>query len=376
MSGTSLDGIDVAIVQISGSGRGLGCELLASASLPFEKSLRDMLSHCADSTTFDVDTLCRLNARLALEYAGAVRAAVDATQIDLKSLTLVGCHGQTVRHHPEPTVFAGEEVASTLQLGNGGVLSAELGIPVVWDFRSADLALGGQGAPLVPYVDYVMLSSEVENRVALNLGGIANLTALAAGGALDDVLAFDTGPANMLIDSICRRLYGLPFDESGRLASEGEVSRDLVTEFLERPFFQRAPPKSAGRRTGGGGDFGEVFATQFLEAASGMQANDILASATMLTVVSISRAIDRWVPFTPDRILVSGGGAFNEFLIRELQSQSGVVSSTAESGLNPHYKEAMAFAVLAHETANGVATSLPNVTGASRAAILGAISWP
>jgi anhydro-N-acetylmuramic acid kinase len=381
-----------------------------------------------------MDVLCRLNARLAQEYASAVRAAVRGTPgasagsatpaagsatpaagsatrsvsaasaagsathsvsaasgagsathsvsaasgagVRLEDLDLVGCHGQTVRHHPQPSAFAGGMVASSFQIGNGSALAADLGVPVVWDFRSADIALGGQGAPLVPYVDHALLSSDTENRIALNLGGIANLTALPAGGGADEVVAFDTGPANMLIDRCCQQLFGLAFDRDGRIASRGRVSEDLLSHAMQDSFFDRPPPKSAGRKTEGGGDFGSRFAERFLRASEGLPGEDILATASMLTVTSISRAIEQFVPFAPDQILVSGGGVLNGCVMQGLRSRWGRVTSTEAEGLDPRYKEAIAFAVLAHEAANGVPTNLPRVTGASRRAILGAISAP
>ncbi|MFT4603357.1 MAG: anhydro-N-acetylmuramic acid kinase [Rhodothermales bacterium] len=375
MSGTSLDGIDVAIVTLAGSGRRMEVRVDATGSTNFPPLLAAELRHAAEDASYPVDSFTLLGPRLAQVYAESIRHVCGVSGIDLKQINLVGCHGQTIRHQPEPRPYGGGKTAGTLQMGSGSVLSALLNIPVVSDFRDSDVALGGQGAPLVPYLDYVLLSSPTENRVALNLGGIANLTALKAGGSLAEVTAFDTGPANMVMDALAARLLKEPFDRDGQAASQGRVLPSVLERALGHPYFQRSPPKSAGRQSGEAG-FGSHFAAQFLEWGVGESTPNLLATAAQLTVESIGSAIDRFVPFAPDQIVASGGGTRNRFLMQRLCERLGKVSASDEFGVDSHYKEALAFAVLAHEAVNGVETGMPSVTGASRSTVLGSISWP
>lgn len=375
MSGTSLDGIDVAITRLEGSGRELRMEFVGAYTTAFPDAVAEELRDVADAESYPVDRMNLLNARLALVYEEAVRAGAAACGVGVSKLALVGCHGQTVRHQPVPREFAGATVSATLQLGNGSALAALLGVPVVSDFRSADVALGGQGAPLVPYFDYVTLGSALENRIALNLGGIANLTTLPAGGQLSQITAFDTGPANMVMDGLTRRLLDRPFDRDGAMAAAGQPIGPLVQQVLSRPFFEAPPPKSAGRRSAGAG-FGNEFVSWLLAQAPNATPQDLLATAVAITVESISLALERFVPFKPDVIIASGGGCRNAYLMKCLRSRTGRVETSSEFGVDAAYKEALAFAILAHEAVNGVATGTPSVTGASRPAVLGSISWP
>lgn len=375
MSGTSLDGIDVAISRLEGSGRGLRMEFLGAHTTAFPDAVAQELRDVADAESYPVDRMNVLNARLALAYEEAVRAGAAACGVGVSRLALVGCHGQTVRHQPVPREFAGAMVSATLQLGSGSALAALLGVPVVSDFRSADVALGGQGAPLVPYFDYVTLGSPVENRIALNLGGIANLTTLPAGAELSEITAFDTGPANMVIDGLARRLLDVPFDRDGATAAAGQPLRPLVREVLSRPFFASPPPKSAGRRSEGAG-FGAELVTWLLGQAPDATPEDLLSTAVAITVESIALALDRFVPYKPEVVIASGGGCRNAYLMKCLRKLVGRVETSGEFGVDAAYKEALAFAVLAHEAVNGVATGIPSVTGASRPAVLGSISWP
>ncbi|MBO6779002.1 MAG: anhydro-N-acetylmuramic acid kinase [Rhodothermales bacterium] len=366
MSGTSLDGIDVAVMRLEGHGRELRWELLQTASHAFEPALRDELLAAAEDAQYPVDSFCRLGPRLARAYAEAL-ADTEAE--------LIGCHGQTLRHQPDPAQFAGAQVSATLQVVDGAALSVHAGVPVVTGFREGDVALGGQGAPLVPYVDWILFGHDTEQRVALNLGGIANVTWLPAGGAATDILAFDTGPANMLIDAVAQEALGVPFDDAGAAASRGRVLPEALERALGHPFFARRPPKSAGRQSGDAG-FGRGFADRFVQACGDATPEDMLATAVEVTVVSLSRAMRSFLPSEPHRIIASGGGTRNAFLMARLADRLPGVTTSHEFGVDAHFKEAMAFAILAHEAVGGVATGLPSVTGASRAAVLGSISWP
>ncbi len=378
MSGTSLDGIDAALVYLEGSGRNLHLSLEAFHHRPFPEALRTLLLRNSLPETSSVRELALLNARLAQLYAEAIDVLLKRAGRPREALDLVGVHGQTVHHIPEPTECAGAAVTTTLQIGDPSVLANLLGVPVVGDFRQADMALGGQGAPLVPYFDYAYFTHPTETRGLLNIGGIANLTVLQANAQPEDVRAFDTGPGNMLIDALAQRLFGMPYDPEGRYAAQGRPDESLLAELLYEPYFLKPPPKSTGREY-----FGEAFLTAFLEKAESMgvtDPHDQIATLTALTAASVYQAYARYVrethPF--DVLIVSGGGVHNRTLMALLERYFSPipVRSVADYGLDPDAKEACCFAVLAHELLNGVPTNLPSVTGARRATLLGKLCLP
>ncbi|GIV61479.1 MAG: anhydro-N-acetylmuramic acid kinase [Rhodothermaceae bacterium] len=377
MSGTSLDGVDAALVHLSGSGRGLRLAPRAFVTLPYPEPLQASLLANSDPATSSVRDLALLNVRVAHACARAVEAVCEAGGITPADLDLIGSHGQTVYHIPEPTDCAGEPVTATLQIGDPSVLANRVGVPVVGDFRPADMALGGQGAPLVPYFDYVVFTRDDRNRALLNLGGIANLTVLPRHAAPDDVRAFDTGPGNMVLDALARRLLGRPCDTGGAVAARGTPHEGLLDELLAHPYFDRRPPKSTGREL-----FGTPFVDRLWERARrlGLSAADVLATATALTARTVRDACRRFVAarHQPDEVLVAGGGVHNATLMRYLRDAFAPVPvrSTAEDGIDPDAKEALCFAVLAHETLNGVPTNLPAVTGARHPTLLGKICLP
>ncbi|WP_228350546.1 anhydro-N-acetylmuramic acid kinase [Rhodocaloribacter litoris] len=377
MSGTSLDGIDAAVVRLTGSGRALVIEPRAFVSVPYPPALRQALLANSAPGTSSVRELALLNVRLAHAYAGAVHRAAAAAGVSVADLDLIGSHGQTVHHVPEATDCAGEAVTATLQIGDPSVLANLLGVPVVGDFRPADMALGGQGAPLVPYFDYVAFAHERETRGVLNIGGIANLTVLPRNPRLEDVRAFDTGPGNMVLDALARRLLDRPYDEGGALAARGTPHEALLAELLDHPYFARTPPKSTGREL-----FGADFVERLCERAEalGLEAADLMATAVALTARSIEQAYLRFVAprHRLDVLLVGGGGVHNTCLMQHLETRFAPVPvrSVAAAGIDPDAKEALCFAVLAHETVNGVPTNLPAVTGAARPTLLGKICLP
>lgn len=375
MSGTSLDGIDAVVARLSGSGRALQVEQKAFASVPYPDDLRALLLANSAPETSSVFDLSQLNVRLAHAYADAVRRAVAAAGLRLADLDLIGSHGQTVHHIPTPTACAGQPITSTLQIGDPSVLANLLGVPVVGDFRVADMALGGQGAPLVPYFDYVYFADESETRGLLNLGGIANLSVLPAGGGAEDVTAFDTGPANMVIDALARHFFDQPYDSSGALAAQGSISNTLLAQLLADPYFEQQPPKSTGRER-----YGASFVEKLLAQAVDLSPHDLLATATMLTAASVYQSYARFFrDHQPlDVLIVSGGGRHNDFLLQKLADSFAPipVRTVDDYGLEADAKEALCFAVLAHEALNGVATNLPSVTGAARATLLGKICVP
>ena len=377
MSGTSLDGVDAVLARLEGSGLALDVEQEAFAHAPYPDTLRNLLRRNSTGEDSSVRDLTRLDVRLASCYSEAVDRVLSEAGRDRRALDLVGSHGQTVQHLPEPADCAGEEVRATLQIGNPSTLATHLGVPVVGDFRSADVALGGQGAPLVPYFDYVTCTAPDEHRGLLNLGGIANLTVLPADGAPTDVRAFDTGPANMVIDALAKRLFDAPLDRNGRHAASGTPDHDLLADLLEGEYFRREPPKSTGRET-----FGADYVDRLLGAAEsrGLDAADTMATATLLTAASVYQAYAQHLrtEHTLDVLIVSGGGVHNDTLMNMLSDAFAPipVRPATEYGLAPDAKEALCFAVLAHETVDGVPTNLPSVTGASRATTLGSISIP
>ena len=370
MSGTSLDGVDAAVVRLEGSGSTVRVETLGFVSEPYDAELRDALGRCVETQSSNVRLVSQLHARLGDRFADAVEAALAEAGLDAEALDLVGSHGQTVQHVPEPEEVAGVPTRSTLQIGSPAGIAARLGVPVVADFRAGDLALGGQAAPLAPYLDGALFGHPSETRVLLNLGGIANLTVLPPGAP--PRTAFDTGPANMVLDALAARLTGRPYDEAGALAAAGAVDEPLVADVLEAPFFRTAPPKSTGRE-----DFGAPF-VDWLVGRGPASTPDLLATATAVTARSVAEAVARFLEAPPDRVIASGGGVHNPTLMGMLADALAPVplETTAAYGLDPDAKEAVLFALLAHEWAQGVRTGLPAVTGASRPAFQGSLTLP
>lgn len=379
MSGTSLDGVDVAVTRLEGSGPDLDAELVGHAAFPYPPDLRALLLANSAPDTSTVLDLSQLNFRLASEYERAVRAAVGEAGLSLADVDLVGSHGQTVHHVPDRIDCAGDRTISTMQIGDASVLANLLDVPVVGDFRVADMALGGQGAPLVPYLDYVYFVDPGETRGLLNLGGIANITVIPRGASFDDVFAFDTGPGNMVIDSLARILYDEPFDESGHHAAGGEFDDAMMAELLRDSYFEQDPPKSTGREYFGM-DYAEKLVTRCHEVMRNPGPNDVMATASMLTVFSVYQAYARYIRdrHELDVLIVSGGGMHNDYLMERFVNTFAPipVRSVEDYGLHSDAKEALCFAVLAHETLNGVPTNMPSVTGASRKTILGKICVP
>jgi anhydro-N-acetylmuramic acid kinase len=377
MSGTSVDAIDIALARLHGCGASLRIEPLHFTETLYSEELQNRIFSNCEVASSNVNDICVLHTALAHVYADAVRAACGEKDMDLGEIDLIGMHGQTIRHLPQAIDLAGHAIRSTLQIGSAPTLATLLRIPVVHDFRAGDMALGGQGAPLVPYVDYILFRSDEENRVLLNIGGIANMTLLPRGGGIDNVLAFDTGPGNMLVDALMRRFFGREFDEDGAVASSGTVNGDLLTWMLQHPYFRQDPPKSTGRE-----NFGEDYLNDLLTIArelSVLEVADLVATVSECTVRSISMNLRSLLP-APHRfhLLVSGGGARNHFFMNGLHYSfpEATVESTSASGISPDGKEALAFAVLANEWLMGNPANMPAATGAERLALLGALAIP
>jgi anhydro-N-acetylmuramic acid kinase len=377
MSGTSADGIDVALVRIGPGVDGLKLKLLGHHAVPFSKPLRAAVLRAMDAQTISTAELARLNWRLGIANCDAMKEALRAHPA---KIDLVGCHGQTVYHQGTAAEFAGKKFACTWQIGEMAMLAAETGAPVVSNFRPADMVVGGQGAPLVSLLDFVMFRHATRGRVLQNLGGIGNLTAIPPNGSLGDLIAFDTGPANMVMDALTAALFAKPYDRGGRIAAKGEVLSEVLELAMRHPFFARKPPKSAGRE-----EFGERFAADFLERCrvAGSRPEDALATATALTARSVAAAYERFVrPLmggAPVDYLLSGGGALNPTLTgmlrQELAPLGCKVDSTERLGLPTQAKEAAAFALMAYETWHRRPGNVPAATGATRPVILGTITY-
>ena len=374
MSGTSVDAIDVAFVEISGDTRGIEVEVVAFQEIPFAEGVRKEILKACDGMA-SAARISQLNFLLGDLFANALRRAGELTGVSPENLELVGSHGQTIYHQAEPTDLCGYLVASSLQIGEPAQIARATGVPVVANFRTADIAAGGQGAPLVPHVDFLLFRHETVNRVALNIGGIANLTAIPAGKDPGAVFAFDTGPGNMVIDGLVEEITGgrEHFDRNGRMAMLGEADEGLLAQLLSDPYYGRPAPKSTGRD-----QFGSAFAQRLL--ASGLSPESQVATATQLTVRTILMGLQRLVlpQMAVDELIVSGGGWHNPAIMRPLRESlpSTRVTSTDEFGIAGDAKEAVAFAVLAYETVEGRPGNLISATGASRPAILGSITPP
>ena len=352
MSGTSLDGIDVAIVEV----RHRSVETIGFTSTPYPAAVRAAILGVSDCATHTA-AISRLNFQLAELYASAVLKAVKR----YGPVELIGCHGQTIFH---------EGRSNTLQIGEPAVLAERTGVPVVSNFRARDIAAGGEGAPLVPFVDYLLFRHPRRCRVALNIGGIANITVIPAGGAPEDVVAFDTGPGNMVIDALARQFSGgkLNCDRDGKMAASGNVNRTLLDELLRDPYYGRKPPKSAGRE-----QYGVEFMTRLRQ--SGAPLRDLVTTATVLTAATIAIAVQRAVAGPAD-LIASGGGVHNPQIMAHLAGfLPGVdIGTSTDYGIDADAKEAIAFAVLAHETWRRRPSNLPSATGAKRAVVLGSIT--
>jgi len=378
MSGTSADGINVALVRVNaaspGRARTPGLHFLAHAQYPYPKPVRRAVLAAMNSTKASVADLARLNFLLAELYADALLTTQRRFRLKAE---LVGCHGQTLYHQGEPSRFLGRKLAVTWQTGEGAVLAARVGVPVVSDFRPADMAAGGKGAPLVPFLDFLLYRDSRVGRIVQNIGGIANFTAIPAGASPNRIMAFDTGPGNMVIDAVTQRLFGKPYDRNGSIAASGAVLDRVISDVLRGPFFRRKPPRTAGRE-----QFGREFAQEFIQRCGRVDKRDIVATATALTAGSIVDALRRFVmrgTSAYQELIVSGGGASNATLMamlaNELRSLGLQIRSSDEFGLPSEAKEAAAFALLAFETWNRRPSNVPSATGARRPAILGKISY-
>jgi len=378
MSGTSADGIDVALAHISGAPPRLKAKLLGHTSVKFPPVIRKEILRIAEQQPISAGELSQLNFRLGELFAGAALTACRHFKVSPRRISLIGSHGQTIFHQGRAISYFGAPTASTLQIGEPSVIAARTGITTVGDFRPADIGLGGQSAPLVPYVDYLLYRHEKLGRVSLNLGGIANITVLPAAAKPKQVIAFDTGPANMLIDALVTHFTRgrQRFDENAHFASSGRRIPALLDELMKDPYLKLGPPKSTGREY-----YGRAYTKKLLALGRKHHAkpNDLIRTATLFTALSVVDALNRFVlpRIKIHQLIVSGGGAHNPLILAQLSAALSNIEVLPSSrlGIPEDAKEAFAFALLAYETFHQRPANLPSATGARGPAILGKISY-
>ena len=375
MSGTSVDGVDAALVEVAGSGTDTRVELIQFVTVGYPNALRKAVLEQCDAETGRVDRLCQMDVLLAERFAQAAEEVCRKAGVPMAKVDLIGSHGQTVHHMPRPQRLFEPEVRATLQIGNPSVIAERTGVTTIADFRSADMAAGGQGAPLMPLVDYLLFRSKRVGRVMLNIGGISNLTVLPAGAGAEEVAAFDTGPGNMVVDALVGVLTrGVQScDKDASTAVKGKVSDALLEKMMQHPFLSFSPPKSTGRET-----FGRRFVAQVVAWGKDLAGPDLIRTATAFTARTISTALNRFVlpRWEVEQVVVSGGGTENPLLMQMLKEELSrmQVVTTDGFGIPSAAKEAIGFAVLANETLAGRTGNLPNVTGAKRAKVLGTVA--
>lgn len=371
MTGTSLDGIDIAIAKFSNSNQRHSFELLLWETLPYPEKLKELAFKLINEK-ITIGEVSDFNVLIAKAYSQAILEAIDAHRFELSEIDAVSVHGQTVYHNPPSKVQLQVQTASTLQLCSLSTLSHLLGKPVLGDFRAADLIKGGEGAPLVPIFDYEFLKSDETNVIALNIGGISNITYIPKSSAVNEIVAFDTGPGNVLIDIAIKHFFNQNYDIEGQIANSGKVNVELLSELKSIDFIFRKPPKSTGREL-----FSHCFFKELIEKYESIVPNDLITTITEFTAWSIAENI-RLFAESKSKIIVSGGGSKNRFLIRrlkELLSEADIISSE-QIGIPSDAKEAICWAYLAYRSLCGLPSTIPNVTGAENSAILGQIAFP
>jgi len=385
MSGTSADGIDACLVKIDNTnpkdpasqGKNLKVKPIGCKTYKFPHKVQQKILQISDPSCQNLDEVLRLNMALGEYFAQAVFSVVKAFGYDMNEIDLIGSHGQTVRHLPEWEKKIGKKVKATLQIGEPSVIASKTGVITVGDFRTGDIALGGEGAPLTPYVHFLLFGDKRISRMVVNIGGIANVTVLPKAGKQNDIFAFDSGPGNMIVDNLTRKIYKKNFDPDGKIASSGKVNFDLLNKLKEDEYFYKKPPKSCGRE-----NFGEEFVSKILNSAKKlrMKPEDIITTASELSVWSILDAYEKFVKpkIKLNQVLLSGGGVHNKYFLKRLKFlfHPIKVMSTQELGQDPDFLEAISFAILANQTIEGEPVSFKMTTGANKPGILGKICLP
>ena len=374
MSGTSLDGIDVALVHIEGSGVDSKVELIHFTTVPFCNDIKNEIQQSLSLENSNVQLICSLNFKLGLCFANAVKEVCNEANFSLKQLDLIGSHGQTIYHQPKQD---GSMIPSTLQIGEPAVIAYETNTTVISNFRTMDMAAGGQGAPLVPYSEIILYRHQTKNRLLQNIGGIGNVTVIPSKLSKKSVIAFDTGPGNMIMDEVCQRLFQLPYDQNGKIAKQGVVVEEVLTYCMNHPFLKMNPPKSTGRE-----QFGEEFVSELLKRFEKYSKENILTTVTMFTASSIVHHYKEIIlPYYEiDEVILGGGGSYNDTLVEMirngLKEEKCTVFIQEDIGYSSEAKEAIAFAILANETYHRNPSNVPSATGAKQSVVLGNITFP
>ncbi|MGG0333852.1 anhydro-N-acetylmuramic acid kinase AnmK [Priestia aryabhattai] len=371
MSGTSLDGIDAALVQIEGSGYESKVKLLHFITMPFSSQLKREIEQAISVESSNVQLICSLNFKLGYAFADAVKRLCQKAEFSLEHVDVIGSHGQTIYHQP---YTSGNTAMSTLQIGEPAVIAYETKTKVVANFRVMDMAAGGQGAPLVPHTERILYSHADRTRLLQNIGGIGNVTLIPPKHSPIPVVAFDTGPGNMMIDEACQQLFNVSFDENGRLAAGGKIISGLLEDCMNHDYMKLSPPKSTGREL-----FGTQYTRRLLEKYGKHKKEDLLATITMFTASSIVHHYETFIfpVYSIDEVIIGGGGSYNNTLMNMIKTQLGKrcrVYTQEEIGMSSEAKEAVAFAVLANETLSGYPSNVPSATGALSPVILGNIT--
>lgn len=377
MSGTSIDGVDVVLTQITGNGINTKIKNLGFLTYPFPNGMRELILRNAETKGGNVTEICKLNFLIARVYVSAIKSLCRKVNFPLNKIDLIGSHGQTVHHLPKKEKLFGIDSSSTLQIGDPSVIAKLTGVLTIGDFRVADVALGGQGAPLIPYFDYIVFHSTNKNRALLNIGGISNFTILNKNFSGDDVKAFDTGPGNMLIDYLTSKFFNKAYDKNGNIAKHGRLNLDLF-EFLKSNdnFIERKPPKSTGREY-----YGKEFLFSLIKKFNKVPPKNIIRTVTKFTAYAIHRNYEKFVKNETEiqELILSGGGAKNLQLVNDIKDCFGEtvsVKNIENFGISSDAKEAICFAVMANETISGNETNIPRVTGAIKKTVLGKICLP
>lgn len=372
LSGTSVDAIDAVLLKVTGSGLNTKIKVIDFSTLVIPHDIRRAIFKNSDNSTARIEDICRLNVIIGALFSDVVLKLLKKCRLTSDKVDLIGSHGQTIHHLPMPDEYSGYRVKSTLQIGDPAIIANLTGITTIGDFRIADCAFGGDGAPLVPLLDYILFTHKTKNRALLNIGGISNITVLKKNGKKGDVTAFDTGPGNMIIDGMMYHLFRKEYDKGGRIATKGTLNAKLFNYLLSDETYSRKPPKSTGRE-----HYGKEFQKKLLKFTKGMNKNDVIRTVTEFTAYTIWYNYANFIfPHTRiSELLISGGGAENPVLLKSLRGYfKGVrVSKINQFGVNSRNKESVLFAILANECISGNPANMNSVTGSTRDAILGKI---
>lgn len=369
LSGTSVDGVDTVLLKVRGNGINTKIDVLDFESYPIKKGLKEFILKCSSINNGNAEDICKLNFLVGHLFAQSIKKFISRNNLLTKDIDLIGSHGQTIYHYPFNQKLFSFNTKSTLQVGDISVISNQTGITTVGDFRTADVSVNGDGAPLVPYLDYILFSSRTFNRVLVNIGGISNVTFLKRTGKQDDVTAFDSGPGNMMIDYLTKKFFNKKYDKDGRISSKGKINPELFKLICSKDrFYKKNPPKSTGREY-----YSEKFIEDILRTSGKILPEDIIATFTYFTAYTINHNVKK---FRADELIISGGGARNRTLMNYIKDlfKNAKVKLMDMNGINPDNKEAVLFAVLANELISGNKSNMPSVSGSDRKVFLGKIS--